>query len=887
MKLLDRHNIFDLIGKDRRKYHSALITCYSYDFSFFEERILPGLRTANIKNVNVFTDGRFLENVLEHTTGKEFRANKTYTLTSVYPKGIFHPKIMLLLGSKQGLLIVGSGNLTGGGICSNDEIWGAFHLSANECQHASLFAEAWNYFLSLKMHVRGFVNQSFNWINKYSPWINDLMYTPASWCDLNDNEKIYFLYNTEKRGILNQLTTLIPKKNLEALTIISPYYDLNGKLLDDLNTLFKPALINAVVNSEFGSVPAKIDKDISIKFFEWDTVMENACRLHAKLFHFRFSDKEQYLLFGSANASVAAFGSVQTSGRNEEVCLLMKKNSNVSYLQELNIKLPKKNISVSDWSGLQTSNNVNGVNKEIRITYVELEGKKLTLHFEKEVTKNLQLIVVDTDGEELENKKINLKGFEATLNISSIDAAFKVAIHDNIERVSNYQLIHRVEYLIKNNPDPQQEKLDGLIEDLLSGNKDGIADLFNHLSYNWADEDETQTASVVIANGGNKEKSKVNGQYTKLDESQFNEISREVLLKQSGILSSTSLKIAEFLGILSGNLRDAEKEDFEESEETRQLNEGNSGEGDQIKRKLRIKSDGEKEQRAINYFFWKLSNSYTALLENFYHTKGVEAPNQLVSIKSLSNILIALEVFNIYYGKKYQTEEITNDGNVIVKDNEYIYEGSISGYYDDSYNAIWFLLDVLGKFLLLAVAGHRKYDYELLTNKQKEMQWNIFSKSLLAIFNVGWTERMYGYRDTLLLNLLFLINPEDCRDDKFVDRLSNQINSFKNKAHKIHPNFSINKDYFFISLLPKYKSWFNLYSDTSLKANLILLLSDLPMPALIYKRNFGFAQLKRIRKASDTLNHLSLIASGFEWDDDEECCLLKDMPNANKVVCFR
>ena len=133
MKVLDKLNILELIGKDRRKYHSAIITCYSYDFSFFEERILAVLRTANIKNVNVFCDGKFLETTLEHTTGKEFRANKTYSLTPVYSKGVFHPKIMMLIGQRQGLLIIGSGNLTGSGICSNDEIWGAFQFSSLDC----------------------------------------------------------------------------------------------------------------------------------------------------------------------------------------------------------------------------------------------------------------------------------------------------------------------------------------------------------------------------------------------------------------------------------------------------------------------------------------------------------------------------------------------------------------------------------------------------------------------------------------------------------------------------------------------------------------------------------------------------------------------------------
>lgn len=884
MKPLDRHNIFELIGKDRRKYHSALITCYSYDFSFFEERLLPVMRTANIKNVNVFTDGNFLANVLEHTTGKEFRANKTYTLTPVYPKGIFHPKVMLLLGPKQGLLIVGSGNLTGSGICSNDEIWGAFHLSANDCKHAALFADAWNYFLSLKVYVKGFVNQSFNWIDKYSPWINELKYNPGSWCNLNDKEKIYFLYNSKTAGIFNQISTLMPKKNLEVLTIISPFYDLNGKLINDMNQLFRPALINAVVNSEFGSVPTKLNVDsLTIKFFEWYNVMEDACRLHAKIFHFRFTNNEQYLLFGSANASVAAFGSANSPANNEEVCLLMYKNSTTSYLQELNLKLPKKSISIADLSQYQPSNTIRGLNKEVTITYAELEGSKLTLHFQKEVSKTFQLIILDSDGEVVERKNIKINGLEVSVNLGLTGSAFKIALHLDEQRISNYQLIHRVEYLIKNNPDPKQEKLDGLMEELLAGNRDSITDLFGHLSYNWADEDENSGNNLVIVNPNVKDRTKVNGQYTKLDESQFNVVSKEILLRQAGLLTSSSVKIAEFLGILSGNIKENTKEDFEESEEMKQLNNANSGEGNQIKRKVKIKSDSEKEQKAIFSFLTKLSNSYAALLKDFYHSQGVQAPNQLVSIKGLSNMLISLEVFHIYYGKRFQVEEKISEENIALKDIEFIQEGNIS----EVENAVWFLIDVLGKFLLLSVAGHRKYDYELLNNKQDEMKWHIFSKSVVAIFNVTWTEKVYCYRDALLLNLLFLINPKDINEINFEAALNIQIDICKNRAQKIHPNFALNRAYFFNTLLPKYKSWLIVYDDTALKYKIISILADIRLGTIIFKKNIGFAQLRKIRKSTDLLNYLNLVAPGLEWDDEEECCLLSDMPNGNKIVCIK
>ena len=54
--MLERLNILELFGADKNKYHSCIITCYSFDFLFFEQRVLPALRRAGMININVFVD---------------------------------------------------------------------------------------------------------------------------------------------------------------------------------------------------------------------------------------------------------------------------------------------------------------------------------------------------------------------------------------------------------------------------------------------------------------------------------------------------------------------------------------------------------------------------------------------------------------------------------------------------------------------------------------------------------------------------------------------------------------------------------------------------------------------------------------------------------------
>ena len=91
--MIKRRNILELIGKHRGKYHSCVLTCYSFDFSFFEERVLPTLRLANIKNVNVLADGHYLEMAQEATTGREFKHNKTYNFHPIYEMEFFIQKL--------------------------------------------------------------------------------------------------------------------------------------------------------------------------------------------------------------------------------------------------------------------------------------------------------------------------------------------------------------------------------------------------------------------------------------------------------------------------------------------------------------------------------------------------------------------------------------------------------------------------------------------------------------------------------------------------------------------------------------------------------------------------------------------------------------------------
>ncbi len=93
---IKRGNILSLIGNGR--YHSCILTTFSFDFYFFEMKVMKWLRSCGVRNVNVFIDGHFYSELMQQATGDEMKFSTGYSLYPIFGNGIFHPKVWLLFG---------------------------------------------------------------------------------------------------------------------------------------------------------------------------------------------------------------------------------------------------------------------------------------------------------------------------------------------------------------------------------------------------------------------------------------------------------------------------------------------------------------------------------------------------------------------------------------------------------------------------------------------------------------------------------------------------------------------------------------------------------------------------------------------------------------------
>lgn len=891
--MIRRRNILDLIGKHRGKYHSCVITCYSLDFSFFEERALPTLRLANIKNVNVLADGHYLEMAQEATTGKEFKHNKTYNFQPVYETGVFHPKIMLLTGVRHGLLIIGSGNISSSGLSTNDEIWGAFHLDNVGNENAPLFGAVWNYLQPYLDKSLGFIPQKIEWMRKQSPWLAELPLAD-DWINLESlNTQIKFIGNTPETSTYFQISQDVPSEELEEMTVISPYYDRSGKQLEQLIGHFEPKMMRCIVDPNSGLLPSELNESTAsrISFHSWsdckDDYEDTFNRLHAKLVHWKFKE-EEYLLLGSANATIAAMGSGESIAANGEAGVLLRRSTAIqTWIDELKVDIPEQTIDLSETGNRGIGDgSVQRVNYKYRVLYAELRANEITIHLNKDCSDTLEVSVLDRSDLQVENILKETNGDALTVQVMDPEDVFKLYLSESGKRISNYCIVHRLEALLRCNPDPNQEKLDAILEeDFTDG--EGITDLLQFVDYNWADDESSEIKKVInhgyqaIRKAPTEENQK---EYEVLQAEDFNKVSAESLLRQSGELSNSTVKIAEFLNLYSSGVFGKE-DDFKESEEQKLFeDEEQQGDGDIAENTSRKRTHGTKEKNAMVKYFKKLSEIYSNRLEGLLETQAITETSKVpITIRSLSSILIAIHLIQLKYGKKFTvlTRDLDEEGEAITKEESFINAGSSS----DSVDTLkGFLLNVLGKFLLLSSAGKKHYEFEILNQKLLRSETQLLVKTTCLILNTPWRESEGVDRDILLLNCLYYTIGEQLLDPQIKEDFISKLEEYKNKAGYVIPEYNDQLTAFKNDLLPSYLVWLEKFTDKVVgRKALTHPTSDLKYGNIIFNSRIGFNAVKKVTP-DDVRFKLHLNRAGYPYVEGEFA--LKQVQLGTKSILY-
>ena len=127
-------------------YEASLITTFNAYLPFYEDVVLRHLMGSGIRhNVLMMDAGQATLAVDRHPPRS---AGRFYTLAPIKVGGAFHPKVILLVGKKKGLLLVGSHNLTLSGFGYNREMTNVIYCKGEEdVESAALLNSAWKYVL--------------------------------------------------------------------------------------------------------------------------------------------------------------------------------------------------------------------------------------------------------------------------------------------------------------------------------------------------------------------------------------------------------------------------------------------------------------------------------------------------------------------------------------------------------------------------------------------------------------------------------------------------------------------------------------------------------------------------------------------------------------------
>ncbi|GAB2466636.1 hypothetical protein GCM10011375_32600 [Hymenobacter qilianensis] len=764
-----RQNILDTLGKGR--YHSCVLTCYSFDFQFFELRVMRQLRAAGIQNILVLTDGPFLEYLASTASGREFQESIGFSIYPIYrTQGVFHPKVSLFFGAKEGLFAIGSGNLTASGMGNNDEAWGCFHVADSAAPNATLFADAWGYVQALTAPLQGMAAVKLTWIKQFTPWLTQLPKAePGSWRPLDNGLKVALLTNG-REGVLQQALVLIGQPVVKRLVTVSPYYDQAGVALSQLRASFPQARLQCVVEHRFGLLPKKLDPQVArgITFHKWKecgpSIADHVTRLHAKLVHFT-TDQGEYLLLGSANVTAAGMGGNGVQPANEEASLLLH-HLNGQYLVGLGINPTGENKMTLET--LQKLKPPLGIEEEgssshfaklpVGIVLAEIEQHTLTLHLAQEPADKYPVTV------RLYSKQGFWQASEEPVHLVNPlrlvfpevpDTVNMVELWDEAQAVVGRQFVQHPANQQQYCPDPNRQKLQLGFDALTDSGLEGFAEVLLDM----VDLERSVALTKVGGNEASLKEDTTARVYEKLTPEEFNRQKQEELLQQQRLLNSPEVHISSFLNALSKRLLiGTAAEGYRESNE--QGIDTDTDEGDQNTsidveeelRKLQAAQNGQRK-KSIERFLDRLSKQQTQRLAAAAASEKPQAirltPLTLIDYAYFN---IALHVAVKYIGNSYLLEK---EGRQVKA-----YFLPDKGEIDDP-KTFKGICSLIGNFLLQCTAGKEQYAEPLSEHESQlaEMRQNCFEMSLFLVLNAPWRANETGMRDILLANILHYLRP--------------------------------------------------------------------------------------------------------------------------------
>ena len=490
--MIERRNIIKLLGDRTNVYHSAVLTCFTFDPIFFVSVYLPTLRTLGISNVIVLMDAGMYDQLLSDSSYQYHSvATNNYTLVRQenIHGGVFHPKMVMLFGEEEGVLIVGSGNLTFSGLLNNEEVWNVFHVKDSNSIHYPLFHKAWGYVKDNTNNASPLIQKQINWIIEQSVWLqnesNDEMVIISS------GDECYLLFNSSDSRIIDDIYSTIGDANILEITVISPFYDTEGNTIKELQSRFNPEILKCVIDVNRQSAPYGLLNDGSIDFNKHTA----STPLHAKIIEFQ-SANDTWLLSGSANLGEKALG-INRDKFNDEMCILLHSKKRRNYIKELGLEFAA--LKTEERNAIERPSQQVSEPSSLKVYLFSCEEKdnKLYLCFNKSGIKGT-LTLCDVQNKTIFSVNITTqKVVVVDIGDKESEKSHFVVLREEDIEISNRILVIKELSVERHNPDPKRRKLASLLDD--TGLRENLSHILGYIEFDDMEKTKSKLKSISSA----------------------------------------------------------------------------------------------------------------------------------------------------------------------------------------------------------------------------------------------------------------------------------------------------------------------------------------------------------------------------------------------------
>jgi hypothetical protein len=745
------------------KFHSAVFTTYSINLYYLEQQVLSLLGSKGIHYVSVLVDSNMLTTQLDTLSILSEQRKRNYAIHGIQTNGAFHPKIIFLAGEATLLLLIGSGNLTSSGHGKNLEVWNAIYIDNDKDKKLGIVIQAWNYLKKLHTDLGASANDKIKSIEENCALLsNTEQVNISAWYEIDNNSQISFLAN-DSRSLFTQLSNLLDNTAIESISVMCPYYDSEGKFIHQLNKQFKPKKINLILQSYFGTAPTKMKQASNMDFYDWlDIQNENVKQnyFHAKNIIFE-SKTRQYLLSGSANASVAAFGSDSFAMSNQEACILYQ-SKHTNFLKTLGLNLKGGKINLQDIETTTTENR-------------DTERGNRSIVFIKAVEKSYDIVTFYLSSKkELTEAVISLFSpnanilFEEIIQIGKGESSFQLTTPQTTsplycelfikeKTISNKQFVIDVNAFESTNPSPKNRSLNQIRKLIESGSFSSLK-IIEYLNTIYKQRERKKISGTP----NSKSEKEGENELTMEEESDLLYLSYEEIqervkhfdetFKGKGYIEYKSVRLWDSIFSYLKEAKEKEEQSKIDEEETEDINKSSGRVIDNTKKPKKeiSKSTHERLKEKVEKFLI----SYWEILESKIDNTKAEKPTLI----DLSMFLIILEIMLHLLSHREKVEG--------QKKEESLLRISFSRTH---YSWSDFTLHFIGMFLLWCSQKQgfkeiesAEYNFKLSLYKKMAYKTSISALSLFTAINRGYDiNKVSIWRQLGLLNAKLLFNEDN------------------------------------------------------------------------------------------------------------------------------